>query len=89
MLAIARDGREDDAFTFRREHEHLIASMEAIYGTLEQRRDEWQKEMSIYEEAKARIERGSLRRSDQWWLDNAAIVGRVGCRLRHKLAPRE
>ncbi|EAQ84418.1 hypothetical protein CHGG_08432 [Chaetomium globosum CBS 148.51] len=89
MLAIARDDREDEAFAFRREHAHLIAPMEAIYGTLEQRQDERQKEMSVYEEAKALIERGSLRRSDQWWLDNGAVVGRVGSRLGHKLAPLE
>lgn len=88
MLAMARAGRKDEALAFRREHQNLVTPMEVIYGTLERREDEYAKEMSVYEEAKARIERGSLCRSDQWWLHNAATVGRVGIRLGHNLAPR-
>ncbi|KAK3305294.1 uncharacterized protein B0T15DRAFT_484941 [Chaetomium strumarium] len=87
MLALAKAGREDEALAFRREHKELIMPMEAVYGTLEQRQEERKKEMRVYEEAKSRIERKSLCQQDQWWLDNATTVRRVGLRLDHDLVP--
>ncbi|KAK4097167.1 hypothetical protein N658DRAFT_527257 [Parathielavia hyrcaniae] len=47
MLAIARAGREEEAFAFRNQHDHLITPMEATYGTLEQRQREREEEMRV------------------------------------------
>jgi tetratricopeptide (TPR) repeat protein len=87
MLAIARAGRVDEAFEFRKGHQTLIAPMEDRYGTLEQRIEERQRDLRVYEEAKERIAQGSLRQSDQWWAENASVVGRVGTLLGHKVSP--
>ena len=61
--------------------------MEVKAGTLDQRIDERQRDLRVYEEAKERIAQGSLRQSDQWWIENAPLVGRAGTLLGRKIAP--
>jgi tetratricopeptide (TPR) repeat protein len=89
MMAFLRRGRDSEAFAYREEHRALIAPMEAIFRTLEERLEEREQMRKTYQEAEERIAKGTLRRSDEWWRRNNVSVRRWGARIGRDVVPPE
>jgi hypothetical protein len=68
MLAIARQGRSDEAREFREKHLAKLAAEEAIYGTLQQRVEQSAQDRQVYEEAQVLLQKGKITREGEWWV---------------------
>jgi hypothetical protein len=67
MLAIARQGRLDEAREFRETHLAKLAAEEATYGTLQQRMERSARDRQVYEEALVLLQTGKITREGEWW----------------------
>jgi tetratricopeptide (TPR) repeat protein len=67
MLAIARQGRLDEAREFREKHLAELAAEEARYGALQQRMERSARNRQIYEEAQSLLQKGEITREGAWW----------------------
>lgn len=67
MLAIARQGRLDEAESFRQEHIAEIAPEEAMYGALQQRMERSAQDRRIYDQAQVLLRQGIITRDGEWW----------------------
>jgi tetratricopeptide (TPR) repeat protein len=86
MLAMARQGRMEDALSYRSQHLDEVSRAEAIYGVLEARMDQDEKSKSLYDEAVLRIRQGESRGTGSWWEENDEAVSRAEVRygkIRH------
>jgi hypothetical protein len=67
MLAIARQGRLDEAEMFRQEYVAEIAPEEAMYGALPQRMERSAQDQRIYEQAQILLRQGKITKDGEWW----------------------
>lgn len=80
MLAIARQGRLEEARSYRKQNLDFISKAEDIHGTLEARMEKDQSDKAIYEEAASKIKRGELYNSGSWWSKNMEALRRAELR---------
>ena len=81
MLAIARQpGRQAEAYAFREKHIDEIADLEAKYGELPARLQQDREDLTVYKQAKSRLEGGQLVFGDEWWVKNEKALNRAELR---------
>jgi hypothetical protein len=77
MLAIARQGRLDEAFAFREAHRAEILGQEGAFGALEHRLEEDARVRQIYDQARALAGSGKLDKDGEWWQANEKELQRA------------
>lgn len=78
MLAVARQGRLDEAEKYRTEYEDLIELAEAKYGTLAVRMERDRRDRQIYDETRLKMgECGDQLRDSEWWEQHKKELARA------------
>ncbi|RDW56410.1 hypothetical protein BP6252_14164 [Coleophoma cylindrospora] len=77
MLAIARQGRVDEALVLREGHRAEILVQEQIFGALEHRLAEDARIRDLYEHALVLADSGKLEKEGEWWLANEIELRRA------------
>jgi tetratricopeptide (TPR) repeat protein len=77
MLSIARQGRVEEGFKYRKQHQRILEYAETEYGALTTRLEQDAEDRNIYEEATARIRSGTGSRGDKWWTMHEKEIGRA------------
>ena len=80
MLAIARQGRTDDARRYRDTHLDIIAPMETKYCDLDQRLQLDREEKELYDRAKDIIATRDSRVPESWWFEHRIRLNRAQLR---------
>ena len=81
MLAIARQGRLDDAFALREAHRAEILEQEGELGTLEEYLEDDVQGRQFYDEACTLAASGRLVRGGEWWKANETAL--ISTQLRY------
>ncbi|KAK6524005.1 hypothetical protein TWF694_005673 [Orbilia ellipsospora] len=80
MLAIAYQGRLEEAMEYRNSNLENIVRAEGMYGSLEYRMQEDQDDRQIYESAIQFIKERKLEKGDAWWEAHEAALIRTQMR---------
>lgn len=86
MLAIARQGRIEEAKAYSEQYRADLEGPQAVFGTLEQRMERDRTDREIYDQAQDFLDTGQLI-SDEWKQENERVLGRAVYRY-GKLEPR-
>jgi len=77
MLAIARQGRIDDAFAVREAYRAEIMEEEGAFGVLEHRLAEDARIRQLYDHARTLADSSKLDKEGEWWLANESELRRA------------
>lgn len=77
MMAVARQGRTDDARRYRNKHFALIAPEESKYGDLDWNLKLDREEKGLYDKAKGIIATGNTNVPERWWNEHRIALNRA------------
>jgi tetratricopeptide (TPR) repeat protein len=80
MLAVARQGRLEEACKYRIQHMDIISKEERTFGTLESRLEKDRKDKATYDEAAARLLREGSHNDGPWWEESKEALHRAELR---------
>jgi hypothetical protein len=80
MLAVARQGRLEEAQQYREENKEHVCKAEAKLGVLEEVLQTDRLEKVIYDEGRRRMKDGDASRQEPWWEENEMVLKRTELR---------